>query len=168
MISVVVLAMFAATSHSQTFTVDVTSTTPWYHHWEESVGSGHAALTTRSDWRAHLTRCAKELGVKRTRFHGLLDDDFSISLAEGRSDYVNLDSLVDFHLSIGMEPLFEVSFMPSWLAANKTNTVCHYKGITSPPTDYTKWGTVVHDMVTHLDQRYPNNTFMFEGDCKIN
>jgi xylan 1,4-beta-xylosidase len=75
--------------------------TPWLHHWEECVGSGHAALTVRADWRAHLTRCARELGVKRTRFHGLLDDDFDISLSDGSDDYVNLDSLVDFHASIG-------------------------------------------------------------------
>lgn len=51
-----------------TFTVDKSATSPWKHHWEESIGSGHAALTSRADWRAHLTRCAKELGVKRTRF----------------------------------------------------------------------------------------------------
>ena len=152
-----------AQAQAQTFTVNTSSSTAWQHHWEESVGSGHAALTTRADWRAHLTRCAQELGVKRTRFHGLLDDDFSISMQEGAPDYVNLDSLVDFHLSIGMEPLFEVSFMPSWLATNKSQTVCHYKGITSPPTDYAKWGAIVHDMVAHLYGRYgANHTFMFE------
>ena len=152
-------AFVAATA---TFTVHLGATTPWHHHWEESVGSGHAALTSRSDWRAHLSRCRKELGVKRTRFHGLLDDDFSISLQEGSADYINLDSLVDFHLSIGMEPLFEVSFMPSWLATNTSETVCHYKGISSPPSNYTKWGNMIHDMAAHLHQRYPNKTFMFE------
>jgi xylan 1,4-beta-xylosidase len=150
-----------ATSNTQTFTVAQT-TTPWHHHWEESIGSGHAALTSRADWRAHLTRCATELGVKRTRFHGLLDDDFQISLQEGTPNYINLDSLIDFHLSIGMEPLFEVSFMPSWLATNKTQTVTYYKGITSPPANMTKWGTVIYEMVQHIHHRYPNNTFMFE------
>ena len=91
--------------------------------------------------------------MKRTRFHGLLDDDFSISLQEGRSDYVNLDSLVDFHLSIGMEPLFEVSFMPSWLAANSTQTCTFYKGITSPPSDFGKWEEVMRDLAAHLYKR---------------
>ena len=33
-----------------------------------------------TDWREHLTKVRRDLGVKRTRFHGLLDDDFSISL----------------------------------------------------------------------------------------
>ena len=96
--------------NSTSFTISTSTkqATPWAHHWEECVGSGHAALTVRADWRAHLSRCRSELGVKRTRFHGLLDDDFDISLGEGQDDYVNLDEMVDFHLSIGMEPLFEV------------------------------------------------------------
>ena len=153
------------------YTIDLGSATaPFKHAWEECVGSGHASLSLRSDWRQHLTRCQRELGFKRTRFHGLLDDDFSISLGENKNSYVNLDSLIDFHSSIGMVPLFELSFMPgivfvlflkslelsdlksaylfvllcapAWLASNTSHTTCHYKGITSPPTDYTKWGTV--------------------------
>lgn len=145
-----IVLILSAASHaggpspsSASFTVDLGGkTTPFHHHWEECVGSGHASLTLRQDWRAHLTKAHTDLGVKRTRFHGLLDDDFSISISSHQDSYVNLDSLVDFHLSIGMEPLFEVSFMPSWLASNTSQTVTHYKGITSPPKDYTEWGQV--------------------------
>ena len=150
---------------STSFTVDMASAslpTPWAHHWEESVGSGHAALTMRADWRAHLKRCRAELGVKRTRFHGLLDDDFDISLADGQDNYVNLDSMVDFHLSIGMEPLFEVSFTPSWLAINTSQTHEAYKGITSPPRDLAAWSGMVGRMAAHLRARYPTQDFMFE------
>ena len=94
--------------------------------------------------------------------HRLLDDDFAISLGSGRDDYVNLDSMVDFHLSIGMEPLFEVSFTPSWLAVNASQTVTAYKGITSPPRDMGAWGALVQRMGAHLRGRYPAQTFMFE------
>jgi hypothetical protein len=67
------------------YTVDIGSgsgstTTKFVHAFEEMVGSGHASLTLRADWRAHLTKASADLGVKRTRFHGLMDDDFSISL----------------------------------------------------------------------------------------
>jgi hypothetical protein len=35
---------------------------------------------------------------------------------KGTDSYINLDSLIDFLDSIGMEsPMFELSFMPSWL-----------------------------------------------------
>ena len=132
-----------ATSNAQTFTV-AQATTPWHHHWEESIGSGHAALTSRADWRAHLTRCATELGVKRTRFHGLLDDDFQISLQEGQPNYINLDSLIDFHLSIGMEPLFVVHAI---LARYQQDTNCHV-------LQRDNLSTCQHDKMGHCHLRY--------------
>ena len=98
------------------FGVNVSGMAADFHHsWEECVGSGHASLTLRSDWRSHLSRCQREFGFKRTRFHGILDDDFSISISEGVYSFVNLDSLIDFHASIDMVPLFELSFMPGTL-----------------------------------------------------
>ena len=54
--------------------VDVSSTVPaiaFPHTWKESVGSGHALLGTRADWRAQLRRAKKELGYKRVRMHGV-------------------------------------------------------------------------------------------------
>ena len=138
-----------AVSQTASYTVGSTSSS-FPHHWEECVGSGHASLTLRADWRAHLTRARRDLGVKRTRFHGLFDDDFSMSLGAGTGDgdpaddfkhdasdsYVNLDSLIDFYDSLGMDsPLFELSFMPAWLSTNTSRTVTHYKGITSPPNN---------------------------------
>jgi hypothetical protein len=37
------------------------------HRWEESVGSGHAALSLRADWRSALKQTSQELGFKRVR-----------------------------------------------------------------------------------------------------
>ena len=61
-----------------------------------------------------------------------------------------------------MEPLFEVSFMPSWLAIDPNQTIMHYNGITSPPSNMTKWGGVVGRMASHLAARYNESQFMFE------
>eukprot|EP00039_Didymoeca_costata_P021329 m.344217 g.344217 ORF g.344217 m.344217 type:complete len:493 (-) comp24017_c0_seq1:54-1532(-) len=159
MFTVIFLGVVTATSACCRYTVDIRgANTSFPQPWEESVGSGHASLSLRADWRAHLTRCATELGVKRVRFHGLLDDDFSLSLGPNRSSYVNLDSLIDFTTSIGVVPLFELSFMPSWLAMNKTLTTMHYKGITSYPKNYSQWGEIMESMATHLIQRYGEDT----------
>ena len=170
-----------AKTQSAKYTVDLTTTTaaPFPHHWEECVGSGHASLTLRADWRAHLTKARRDLGIKRTRFHGLLDDDFSISLGpsqcppwspnctssdpSAKDSYVNLDSLIDFLDSLGMDsPLFELSFMPSWLATNTSRTVTHYKGIVSAPKNYSEFGQIIYRMGVHLKQRYPEKKMMFE------
>jgi len=71
---------------SAKYTVELSATTAPapFMHWEECDGSGHASLTLRADWRAHLTKARRDLGVKRTRFRGLLDDDFSISLGPSK------------------------------------------------------------------------------------
>ena len=123
------------------------------------------ALTARQDYRSHLTMASKDLGVKHIRGHGLLDDDMSVSLAAGKSSFYNIDSLVDFLLSIGMKPIFELSFMPSWLAIEPNKTICHYKGITSPPKNYSLWGNLIHDLGAHMVSRYGEETasqFYFE------
>jgi hypothetical protein len=41
---------------------------------EECVGSGHATLGLRQDWRAHLLRAHLDIGFQHVRFHGILDD----------------------------------------------------------------------------------------------
>jgi xylan 1,4-beta-xylosidase len=44
------------------------------HSWEHTVGSCHAPIALRADWRQQL-RCRSELGFRYVRFHGLLSDD---------------------------------------------------------------------------------------------
>ena len=60
--------------------VNVTgAASPFPHYWKRSFGSGHALLGTRVDWRAHLQRARDELGLAGVRFHGVLDDDMSVT-----------------------------------------------------------------------------------------
>ena len=56
--------------------VDLTApTTPFPHYFSKCLGSGHALLTLREDWRRTVTRARAEIGVENVRFHGILDDD---------------------------------------------------------------------------------------------
>lgn len=148
-----------ASAASASFQVDLLGVRhPFAQPWEGCIGSGHALLSLRADWRAHLARCAQELGVRRVRFHGLMDDDMSTSLGLGQPSYVNLDSLIDYTASIGVTPLFELGFMPSWLASDPDNTSMHYKGIVSPPRNYSQWGEVMEDLARHMLTRYGEET----------
>jgi len=74
-------------------------------------------------------------------------------LVNGQYQFFNLDTLYDFILSIGMKPIVELSFMPEELASG-TETVFHYKGNITPPTDYSQWADLVQALVTHLVSRY--------------
>lgn len=146
------------------FSVGAISHEVFSHFFEESVGSGHMSLTLREDWRTHIRMAAKDLGVKRIRGHGLLDDDMSVSYASGKHAFYNVDSLVDLLMSVGMRPIFELSFMPDWLTSG-SNTVCHYKGNSDPPNNYSQWGELIGALGSHMVTKYGEenaSTFMFE------
>src|SRR5436305_7735081 len=105
------------------------ATTPLTHFWEHTVGSDHAPVALRADWRAQLRRCHDELGFRYVRFHGLLCDDMSTLVCRRERlhySFYNADQIWDYLLSIGMKPFVEWSFMPEALASGP-ETVFHYR-----------------------------------------
>jgi len=144
---------------SVTFAIDFQApTTPLPHYWEECVGSGHATLALRHDYQVHLTQCARELGLKSVRFHGLFDDDMSVysynsATKQAQYSWFNVDEIFDFLLSIRMKPYVELSFMPEQLASGPT-TVFHYKGNVTPPKNYTLWDGLISAFAKHIIDRY--------------
>lgn len=132
---------------------------PFPHYWEICVGSCHAAMALREDWRRQLEQCHRDLGFRYIRFHGLLDDDMSVycknpyGRRKGRYSFFNVDAVYDFLLSIGMKPFVELSFMPSDLASGP-ETIFHYRGNVTLPVDYGEWGKLIYELVRHLVERY--------------
>ncbi|MBQ9188524.1 MAG: beta-xylosidase, partial [Clostridia bacterium] len=58
--------------------IDITRTaptTPTDFSWQEGMGNCHAYLLHRTDVIEHIRLAHDELGIKRIRCHGVLDDD---------------------------------------------------------------------------------------------
>lgn len=131
--------------------------TSFPHYWELCVGSCHAIMGTRQDWRQQLEKAHRELGFRYVRFHGLLNDEMSVCLRNPdgtlRYNFFEIDSVFDFLLSIGMRPFIELGFMPTALASG-TATCFHYHGNITPPADYAQWALLVRKLVSHLVDRY--------------
>lgn len=148
-----------------TTTISVPSysdTQPFPHVWEACVGSGHAALGLRQDWREHLAMVRKDLGFQRVRFHGVFDDDMNVVLPSGTSFY-NVFSVYDYILSLGMTPYVELGFTPGALRSNN-DTIMWYKAYISMP-DQLQWMKLVSSFATALIDRYGLDvvsTFYFE------
>ena len=126
------------------------------HFWEHTVGSDHASMALRADWREQMRRAHDELGFRHVRFHGLLCDDVGTLISEGDTlfySFFNADQIFDFLLSIGMKPFVELSFMPSTLASGD-KTVFHYRANVTPPKDYAQWSTLIRKLVAHWIERY--------------
>ena len=132
------------------------ATTPLPHFWEHTVGSDHARMALRDDWRRQLKRAHKDLGFRHVRFHGLLSDDIGAIVCDDkeiRYSFFNSDQIFDFLLSIGMKPFVELSFMPGVLASG-SKTVFSYDANITPPRDYKEWATLIDRFVSHVVDRY--------------
>ncbi|MCK4260158.1 MAG: hypothetical protein KAX49_14365 [Halanaerobiales bacterium] len=132
------------------------------HYWELCVGSCHAYTALREDYRQQLRKTRKELGFKYIRFHGLFNDvmgtcvnrkSFQSKTSYIEYNFVNIDNIFDFLLSIGMKPFVELGYMPSCLASGD-ETVFHYRGNITPPEDYNEWRDFIKAFAEHCVERY--------------
>ncbi len=119
----------------------------------DCVGSGHGSLLQRADYQQHLAAVQRDIGFKHIRGHGILDDDNS-ALLGGHPNLYNVFRGFDFYMSVGIRPIFELSFMPEALASDPTKTIMHYRGGTSPPKDPSKWAALVSGVVQGCVDRY--------------
>ena len=131
--------------------------------WQASVGSGHAKLGLRADWRAQLKAVHDDLGIHGVRFHGSFDDDMGpVAVADKTTggisyNFTGLDALYDGIMAAGVKPIVELSFMPEAIAncvPGKCRTGMHYRGIEEHPRTWGLWGDLVHAFVSHLVQRH--------------
>jgi xylan 1,4-beta-xylosidase len=99
-----------------------------------------------------------DLGVTRVRAHAILHDDNHVvsraAAGELEYDFSAVDDLYDEVLAIGIRPVVELSFMPAALARDADQTVFGYRGIISPPRDWSEWRDLVAALAGHLVNRY--------------
>jgi xylan 1,4-beta-xylosidase len=168
------------TSHSF-FEVNASATTPFSRAWQECVGSGHAALALRADYREHLALARERIGFRRMRAHGILNTDILFGDGDfgpqppGEGDlatawtsgasFTNVDSIYDFLVVQGMQPLVELSFTPAPLAnqtcqLHPTAEMCcdgasgFTPGAGGPPENLEHYEALVGEFVTHCVARY--------------
>ena len=124
------------------------------HVWEECVGSDRAVVGLREQWLADLEQVNKTLGVKSVRFHGLFNDEMGVWPAGAKEpNFLYVDMVFDAMLDRGVKPFVELSFMPAALAKG-SSTIFFYRGNTSPPKEFAKWGELVGALGKHCIDRY--------------
>jgi len=127
------------------------------HYWSRCVGAGRANEGLRADWQAQLTQAVRECGFEYIRFHGLFHDDMFVYREQNGRPVYNwqyVDALFDRLLEMGIRPFVELSFCPRDLASDPNGTVFWWKGVTSPPKDYARWGELVTTFARHCISRY--------------
>ena len=118
---------------------------------------GHGHLIG-AEFLESLRIARDQLGVTHVRAHAILHDDNAVvtRTTDGSLvlDFAIVDDLYDRIHALGLRPVVELSFMPAVLARKPAETVFAYRGIISPPADWTEWHDVVHALTEHLVQRY--------------
>lgn len=135
---------------------------------KQCVGAGRANEGLRADWQQQLAFVKKECDFKYIRMHGLLTDDMAVYTEDGKGNpqynYMYIDALYDYLLSIGVKPFVELGFMPNALASGK-QTIFWWKGNVTPPKDYKKWEDFIRNLTQHFTERYGKDevkTWYFE------
>jgi xylan 1,4-beta-xylosidase len=132
---------------------------PLPHVWEECAGSDRAAITLRESWRQDLDRWHGEIGLKRARFHGILNDELGVDtptwLNGGKAspNFRDVFEVYDGLLARGVSPYVELSFMPKALASG-TRTFGFYNGNVTPPASLPAWSDFITLFVRALADRY--------------
>lgn len=141
---------------------------PFHQHWKFCVGSGHAPLAVRSDYKEMLSFIHRELGIKYVRFHGILSDDMGVvndfadlfPLKGGERfreyNFRHIAAAYDNVLAAGMKPFVEISFMPELLARDDSRCFFYYKdkNVIAPPKDYAEWEDLIRHFIAFLEERY--------------
>jgi len=125
--------------------------------YKQCIGAGRANEGLRADWQQQLAFVKKECDFKYIRMHGLLTDDMAVYSEDSKGNpqynYMYIDALYDYLLSIGIKPFVELGFMPSALASGR-QTIFWWKGNVTPPKDYTKWENLIRNLTQHFTERY--------------
>lgn len=132
---------------------------PLDRFFQRGVGSCHAYLTLREDFRDHVRLAQKEIGFGGIRFHGIFTDHVGVVHhgldADGgpRLNFQNVTKIYEFFVAQGMKPFVELGFMPSRLASGP-QTIFEYKGNITPPKDWAQWTRLVRRFVRHLADHF--------------
>jgi xylan 1,4-beta-xylosidase len=123
----------------------------------ECVGAGRANEGLRADWQQQLAYVKKECGFRYIRMHGLFTDDMAVYREDKNGNpeynYMYIDALFDYLLSIDIKPFVELGFMPSYLSSG-SKTIFWWRGNVTPPKDFKKWEDLVRNFTQHVTARY--------------
>ncbi|HEY0944175.1 MAG TPA: hypothetical protein VGD81_02880 [Opitutaceae bacterium] len=146
----------AATASAFAVAADLAGpTTPFDRYFLRGVGSCHAYLTLREDFREHVRLARREIGFGGIRFHNIFSDQVGIVQGGREADggpvlnFQNATRIYEFFVAQGMKPFVELGFMPGRLASG-AQTIFAYRANVTPPCDWAQWSRLVRRFVAHL------------------
>lgn len=127
------------------------------HRWKMLINIGYAHDVLDSSIQNQIISLQKAVGFRYIRCKGILDDDMMFYTGDvyGNmiANYVYMDQVLDFILSVDGKPMLEFGHMPSAIAKNK-NSIFKRPVCISPPEDLKQWELLINGVMEHLVGRY--------------
>lgn len=126
------------------------------HSWRNVMGVGTASDLLTADVQAMVRRMQEEIGFQFIKFNGILSDDLHVYSENSAGlpvyNFVYVDKILDFLMSIGLRPMIQLSFMPALLAKNPSRKLFNY--LVSEPKSLQGWKDLISALMGHLLCRY--------------
>lgn len=138
-------------------TIDAMSSTQLLsNNWREILSVGQASDLLLADIQGILREVQKELSFRYIFFNGIFSDNLYLYQSdvsgEATYNYMYVDRVFDFILSINLKPMFSLSYMPRDLAKNPGHFLFNH--LVSEPKDIDLWCALVENFMNHLILRY--------------
>lgn len=126
-------------------------------NWRTLMNAGYAKDILNAGVQAQLIQLQHEVGFRYLRFHGIFDDDMFVyhENAEGKAvfNFTYVDEIIDFLLSIHIDPYVEFGYMPSALAMEQMR-LFQRPSFVSMPASQDKWIGLVEAFLRHCLSRF--------------
>lgn len=133
--------------------------------WKRTIGSAHLPLPPGAEPGPGGADAAAEhaeavrivlggIGIRTVRAHGTFLPERVTVRPDGTFDFTGLDAALDRLLAAGLEPVVELSFPPTGLAADPRDTVLTRGGGGSALRDPGRYGELCRELTLHLCERH--------------
>lgn len=128
--------------------------TDFEHTWQKTIGLGRASSLLHTQNQVHVRNLQAHLHYHRAIVHGLFDDDIQIVNIDERNNitfaFFAVKPVFDFLLSVNLEPVVELGYMPRVFAKNKTYNLNYGRSCSSMPESIEQWGQFIERFIEFL------------------
>lgn len=125
--------------------------------WKRLLNVANAKDILNGNVKIQIQEIQDKMGFEYLRCHGLLDDDMFLyhEDAQGKAvlNYVYVDQVMDFILSVGLLPFVEFGYMPTGLAKESITFFLRQSNM-SMPKSMAKWEALIGNLTVHFVERY--------------
>lgn len=130
---------------------------PLKHAWRECICIGRAAEILTAPVQAQIRKAQKDIGYRTIRFHGSFHDELGVVAANPdgsvRYRWALVDSIYDFLVEVGLDPIVELNPMPTAIASGD-QTFFNYKMNVTPPKTWQAWEDLCEATAAHFVERH--------------